>query len=42
MAANIKPETLKPIEDKVWKSFEYMGTREKFLNTTPMTCTVRS
>jgi hypothetical protein len=38
----IKPETLKLIEEKVGKSLEHMGTGEKFLNTTPMACTVRS
>jgi hypothetical protein len=29
---HIKPETLKFIEEKVGKSFEYMGTGEKLLN----------
>jgi hypothetical protein len=38
---HIKPETLKFIEDKVGKSFEDMGTGEKFLNRTPMACAVR-
>jgi hypothetical protein len=38
---HIKPETLKLIEDKVEKSFEDMGTGEKFLNRTAMACAVR-
>ena len=38
----IKPETLKLIEEKVGKSLEHMGTGERFLNRTPMVCTVRS
>ena len=29
---HIKPETVKLIEEKVGKSLEDMGTREKFLN----------
>ena len=37
-----KPETLKLIEEKVGESLEDMGTSEKFLNRTPMTCSVRS
>jgi hypothetical protein len=32
MEFDIKPETLKLIEEKLGKSFEYMGTEEKFLN----------
>jgi hypothetical protein len=39
---HIKPETLKPIEEKVGKSLEDMGTGEKFLNRTAMACAVRS
>jgi hypothetical protein len=39
---HIKPETLKLIEEKVWKSLEDMGTGEKFLHTTAMACAVRS
>ena len=38
---HIKPETLKLIEEEVGKSFEDMGTREKFLNRTAMACAVR-
>jgi hypothetical protein len=37
---HIKPETLKLIEEKVEKSIEHMGTGGKFLNRTPMSCTV--
>jgi hypothetical protein len=33
---------LKFIEEKVGESLEDMGTGGKFLNRTPMTCTVRS
>jgi hypothetical protein len=39
---HIKPDTLKLIEEKVGESLEDMGTSEKFLNRTPMTCSVRS
>jgi hypothetical protein len=39
---HIKPETVKLIEEKVGKSLEDMGTGEKFLNRTAMTCAVRS
>ena len=39
---HIKPETLKLIEEKVGKSLEDMGTGEKFLNRTPVACTVIS
>jgi hypothetical protein len=39
---HIKPETLKPIEEKVGKSLEHMGTGQKFLNRIAMACTVRS
>jgi hypothetical protein len=39
---HIKPETLKLIEEKVGKSLEDIGTREKFLNRTAMACAVRS
>jgi hypothetical protein len=38
----IRPETPKLIEGKVGKSLEDMGTGEKFLNRTAMTCAVRS
>ena len=37
-----KPETLKLIEEKVGKSLEDMGTGEKFLNRTAITCVIRS
>jgi hypothetical protein len=33
---HIKPDTLKPIEKKLGKSLEYMGTGEIFLNRTPI------
>jgi hypothetical protein len=39
---HIEPETLKLIEEKVGKSFEDMGTEEKFLNRTAMACAIRS
>ena len=39
---HIKPETLKFIEQKVWKSLEDMGTGEKFQIRTAMACAVRS
>jgi hypothetical protein len=39
---HIKLENLKLIEEKVGKSLEDMSTGEKFLNTTAMTCVVRS
>jgi hypothetical protein len=38
----IKPEILKLIEEKVRKSLDDMGTGEKFLNRTAMSCAVRS
>ena len=40
---HIKPETVKLIEEKVGKSLEDMGmgTGEKFLNRTAMSCPVR-
>jgi hypothetical protein len=38
---DIKPETVKLIEEKVGKSLEDMGTREKFPNRTAMACAVR-
>jgi hypothetical protein len=38
----VRPENLKLIEEKVGKSLEDMGTREKFLNRTTMACAVRS
>jgi hypothetical protein len=37
----IKPETLKLIEEKVGKRFEDMGTRGIFLNRTAMACAAR-
>jgi hypothetical protein len=39
---HIKPEPLKLIEEKVGKSLENMGTRERFLNRTAMVCAERS
>ena len=33
---NIEPDTLKLIKKKVGKSLEHMGTREKFLDRTPV------
>jgi hypothetical protein len=33
---------MKLIQEKVWKSFEAMGTGEIFLNRTAMACAVRS
>jgi hypothetical protein len=39
---HIKPETLKLIKEKVGKSFEHMGTGEKFLNRAPMAYALRS
>ena len=39
---HIKPESLKLIEEKVWKSLEDIGTGGKFLNKTAMACAVRS
>jgi hypothetical protein len=38
----IKPETVKVIEEKVGKGLEDMGTGEKFLNRTAMACSLRS
>jgi hypothetical protein len=38
----IKPETLKLIDEKVGNNFEDMGTEEKFLNRTLMACAIRS
>jgi hypothetical protein len=38
----IKPETVKLIEEKVGKGLEDMGTGENFLNRTAMVCAVRS
>jgi hypothetical protein len=37
---HIKLETLKLIEEKMWKSLEHMGKGEKFTSRTPMACTV--
>ena len=39
---DLKPETLKLIEEKMGESLEDMGTGEKFLNRTAMACAVRS
>jgi len=39
---HIKPDTLKLIEDKVGKNLEHLGTREIFLNRTPMAYALRS
>jgi hypothetical protein len=38
----IKPETLKCIEEKVGKSIKDTDTGEKFLNRTAITCVIRS
>jgi hypothetical protein len=38
----MNPETVKLIEEKVWKRLEDMGTGENFLNRTAMACSVRS
>ena len=38
---HITPETLKLIEEKVGKTFEDIGTGEKFLNRTATACAVR-
>ena len=40
--AHIKPDTMKLIEEKVGKSLKHMGTRENFLNRTPMAYALRS
>ena len=39
---HIKPGTLKLIEEEVGESLEDMGMGGKFLNRTPMACSVRS
>ena len=39
---HIKPDTMKLIEKKLEKKLEDMGTREKFLNRTPMAYVLRS
>ena len=39
---HIKPETLKPGEEKVGESQEDIGIGEKFLNRTAVACAVRS
>ena len=39
---NIKPETLKLIDEKVGKYLEHMDTGEKFLNRTPIYYALRS
>jgi hypothetical protein len=42
MYLHIKPDTLKLIAEQVGESLEHMGTGEKFLDRTPMACTLRS
>ena len=39
---HIKPETMKFIEEKVWKTLKDMGTRENFLKRRAMASAVRS
>ena len=39
---NIKPDTLKPIEEKVGKSLELIGTEGNFFNRTPVAHALRS
>ena len=39
---HIKPDTLKIIEKKLGKTLEDMGTREKFLNRTPIAYALKS
>ena len=39
---HVKPDTLKLIEKKLGKTFEYVGTGEKFLNRTPIAYALRS
>ena len=39
---HIKPHTLKVIEEKVGTNLEHVGTREKFLNRTPMAYALRT
>ena len=39
---HIKPEATKLLEVRVGKSLEHIGTGEKLLNRTPMSCAVRS
>jgi hypothetical protein len=38
----IKTDSLKSIEENVWKSFEHVGTGEIFLNRKPMAYDLRS
>jgi hypothetical protein len=38
----IKPDTLNLLEEKVGKDLQHMGTRENFLNATPMAYALRS
>jgi hypothetical protein len=38
---HVKPYTLKLVEGKVWKSLEYMGTWEKFINRAPIAYALR-
>jgi hypothetical protein len=42
MDLHIKPDVLKPIEKKLGKGLEYMGTGGNFLNRTPMAYALRS
>jgi hypothetical protein len=39
---NIKPDTLNLREEKLGKNLEFIGTREDFLNRTPMSHAIRS
>ena len=39
---NIKPDTLRHIEEKVGTNLEHMGIEEKFLNRTPMVYALRT
>ena len=39
---NIKPATLNPIEEKVGKTLEHIGTGDHFLNITPVAQTLRA
>jgi hypothetical protein len=38
---SIKPDILNLIDEKVGNSFEHIGTRDIFLNSTPMTLALR-
>jgi len=39
---DIKPDTLKLMEEKVGENLQYIGTGENFLNRSPMTYALRS